>query len=130
MKPSNVGVRWRTAPKKPTAADASLRDKLSKNFLEAFESDFRANGVTVIQKLREESASKYAEIAAKLVTAIEPPKGEELKDMRSVAIRLLKDVGADEFEITEAMIEQAIKRNDEFIDQLLAIKAAAEGQMQ
>jgi hypothetical protein len=129
MKPSNVGVRWRTAPKKPTAAEPSLRDKLSKNFLEAFESDFRTNGATVIQKLREESASKYAEIAAKLVTAIEP-KSEEPRDMRSMAIRLLKDVGANEYEITEDMIEQAIKRNEEFIDQLLAIKAAAEGQMQ
>jgi hypothetical protein len=131
MKPGNIGAKWRTAPKKSTKAnEPTTRDKLSASFLKAFQTDFETYGVETIEKLRAESPSKYAEIAAKLVTAIEPSKSEEVKDMRSLAIRLLKDVGADEYEITEDMIEQAIKRNEEFIDQLLAIKAAAEGQMQ
>jgi hypothetical protein len=130
MKPGNIGVRT-TPPKKSSKAnEPSIRDRLSASFLKAFQSDFETYGVETIEKLRAESPSKYAEIAAKLVTAIEPPKSEEIKDMRSMAIRLLKDVGADEYEITEAMIQQAIKCNDDFIDQLQAIKAAAEGQMQ
>jgi hypothetical protein len=115
--------------RKPKANEATTRDKLSASFLKAFQSDFETYGVETIEKLRAESPSKYTELAAKLVTAIEP-KNEEPKDRRSAAIRLLKEVGANEYEITEDMIEQAIKRNEEFIDQLLAIKAAAEGQMQ
>src|SRR2546430_5329201 len=118
MKPSNIGTRWRTPPKKSSKANEPLttRDRLSASFLKAFQSDFETYGVETIEKLRAESPSKYAEIAAKLVTAIEP-KSEEPKDRRSAAIRLLKEVGANEYEITEDMIEQAIKRNEEFIDQ-------------
>jgi hypothetical protein len=130
MKPSNVGVRWRAPPKKSSKAnEPTTRDKLSASFLKAFQSDFDAYGVETIEKLRAESPSKYAEIAAKLVTAIEP-KSDEPRDMRSMIIRLLKEVGANEFEISEAMIEQAIEANDEFINRLQAIRAAAEGAIQ
>jgi len=43
---------------------------------------------------------------------------------------LLKSVGANEYEITGDMIAEALKCNEAFIDQLQAIRAAAEGQMQ
>ena len=113
--------------KKPKASEPSARDKLSAAFLKAFEADFENYGIEAIEKLREESPAKYAEIAARLITATEP-KSEEPKDVRSLAIRELKDVGA--FEVTEDMIEQVIKAGEEHLDKVLAIKAAAEGAMQ
>ena len=115
-------------PKKPKPTEPSVRDKLSASFLKAFQADFESYGIEAIEKLRvEESPAKYAEIAARLITATEP-KSEEPKDVRSLAIRELKDVGA--FEVTEDMIEQTIKAGEEHLDKVLAIKAAAEGAMQ
>src|SRR5215831_12470638 len=116
-------------PKKPKPTEPSARDKLSAAFLKAFEADFENYGIEAIEKLREESPAKYAEIAARLITATEP-KSEEPKDVRSLAIRELKDVGMDEFQITENMIEEVIKSGEKHLDTVLAVKAAAEGQMQ
>jgi hypothetical protein len=63
-------------PRKPKASEPSLRDKLSQNFLSAFESDFKQNGVAAIESLRQKSPEKYAEIAARLIAATEPkPEG-------------------------------------------------------
>jgi len=119
-------------PRKPKPAEPSTRDKLSASFLKAFQNDFETYGVETIEKLREESPSKYAEIAAKLIAAIEPKAEgfEACKNMRDVGISLLKSVGVSEYEITEDMIAEALKGNDEFINALQAIRAAAEGQMQ
>src|SRR5262245_11364242 len=118
--------------KKPKANEPSLRDKLSANFLRAFESDFETNGVDVIKQLREKSPEKYADIASRLIAASEPkPEGyESCQSLREIGIKLLKNVGCDEFEMTEDMIEAAMAANEAFIERLKQIKAAAEGALQ
>jgi hypothetical protein len=82
--------------------------------------------------MRTKDPTRYAELAGKMIMTAEPREQsiENSRNMHDVAIALLKSVGANEFEISEDMIEQAIKCNEDFIDQLQAIKAAAEGQMQ
>jgi len=95
--------------KKQKPAEPSLRDKLSQNFLRAFETDFDTHGVEVIKQLRQKSPEKYAEIAAKLIAAIEP-RGEGFDSCRSkeeLGRALLESVGANEYEITEDMIAEA-----------------------
>ena len=68
--------------KKQKPAEPSTRDKLSASFLKAFQNDFETYGGETIEKLREESPSKYAEIAAKLIAAIEP-RGEGFDSCRT-----------------------------------------------
>ena len=119
-------------PKKLKASEPSVRDKLSASFLKAFQNDFEINGIEAIEKLREESPSKYAEIASRLIAMVEPPpEGFEVcRTPRDLGIALLKSVQINEYEMTEDMIAQALKCNDDFIDRLQAIRAAAEGAMQ
>jgi len=119
-------------PKKPKASEPSTRDKLSAAFLKAFQSDFENFGIGAIEKLREENPAKYAEIASRLIAMVEPPlEGfEGCRTPRDLGIALLKSVNINEFEMTEDMIAEALKCNDAFIDQLQAIRAAAEGAMQ
>jgi hypothetical protein len=110
-------------PKRPKANEPSLRDKLSQNFLKAFESDFEANGVEAIEKLRIENPAKYAEIASRLIAATEP-KAEGFKacqDMHEIGFKLLQNAGVSEYDITEAMIQDAIAANDAFIAKLQEI---------
>ena len=119
-------------PKKPKASEPSVRDKLSAAFLKAFQSDFESFGIEAIEKLREENPAKYAEIASRLIAVVEPPlEGfEGCRTPRDLGIALLKSVGANEFEMSEDMITEAIKCNDQFINALQAIRAAAEGAIQ
>ena len=109
-----------------------MRDKLSAAFLKAFQADFESFGIEAIEKLREENPAKYAEIASRLIAVVEPPlEGfEGCRTPRDLGIALLKSVHINEYEITEDMIAQALKYNDDFIDRLQAIRAAAEGAMQ
>jgi hypothetical protein len=103
--------------------EPSPRDKLSQNFLKAFESDFEANGVAAIEKLRQESPAKYAEIASRLIAATEPKTEgfQDCQNMHEIGFRLLKKVGVNEFDITEAMIESALEANSKFMAALQAI---------
>src|SRR5262249_35176075 len=112
---------------KPKPNEPSLRDKLSANFLRAFESDFETNGVDVIKQLREKSPEKYADIASRLIAASEPkPDGyEQCQSLREIGIKLLKNVGCNEFDITEAMVADAMAANEAFIERLEQIKAEA-----
>jgi hypothetical protein len=115
-------------PKKPKGNEPSLRDKLSQNFLKAFESDFATNGVEVIRQLRLKSPEKYADIASRLIAATEP-QAEGFKacqNMHEIAFKLLQNAGVNEFDITEAMIEDAIAANDAFIAKLQEIAGQAQ----
>ena len=110
-------------PKKQRGNEPSLRDKLSQNFLRAFESDFEANGIEVIRQLRLKSPEKYADIASRLIAASEP-KAEsfkDCKDLREIGVRLLQKAGVSDFDITEDLITQAVEANDAFIARLQEI---------
>src|SRR5262249_25887855 len=127
-----LGEEMRSS-RKPKAAEPSLRDKLSEAFLKAFEGDFEVNGVEVIKQLRLKSPEKYAEIASRLIAATEPPKADDFasaKNPHELGFRLLKSVGAGDFDIDEHMIEAALAAQDIFIAALQDIRAKAEGAIQ
>src|SRR5262249_34347384 len=110
--------------RKPKNHEPSLRDKLSQNFLRAFESDFETHGVDVIEQLREKSPEKYAKIASKLIATTEPKADgfEQCKDMESIGRRLLRSVGLeDEGAATPAMVQAALDAQDRLISELAKI---------
>jgi uncharacterized protein (DUF2344 family) len=114
---------------KPKLNEPSARDKLSASFVKALQNDFETYGVETIEKLRQENAKAYVEIAAKVISTIEP-KAEEAKDTRSIAIGLLKDTGMSEFEMSEEDITDAAKAREILINELLAIRDRAQGLIQ
>jgi hypothetical protein len=111
--------------RKPKTAEPSLRAKLSAAFLEAFEADFAAHGVNVIEKLRERSPEKYAELAGKLIMTTEPPQDgfESAQTIQELGLKLLKSVGCPEGAATDDMIAQAIERHDQYVADLTQIAA-------
>ena len=115
-------ANWLAKKQKP--AEPSLRDKLSENFMRAFEADFADNGVEAIKALREKSPEKYSEIAARLIAAIESkPDGFSGCDtMEKIGRKLLQSVGADDAMLTDDMIAEAVACNDAFIAKLEAIR--------
>src|SRR5262249_52993859 len=117
-------------PRKPKPSEPSPRDKLAAGFLKAFENDFETHGVEVIERLREKHPDRYAELAARLIATTEPKSDgpETANDFHEMAFRLLKSIGMSEFDITEAMIQEAIDANNVFIDRLQAIRDGAQGQ--
>jgi hypothetical protein len=121
-------------PRKPKPTEPSLRDKLSHEFLRAFESDFEAFGVEAIKALREKSPEKYSEIAARLIATTEPKSDSidfnSANSLQEIALKLLQSVGVNEFEATDNMIQAAIEANDNFIARLMAIRDEAQGAMQ
>jgi hypothetical protein len=107
--------------RKTKAGEPNLRDKLGDAFFKAFEADFEVHGVEVIQRLREKSPEKYAELGAKLIAAAEQPSASDFSrcdSVQDIGRVLLKQVGVDEDAITDAMVEQAVEANDAFIEQL------------
>jgi hypothetical protein len=111
--------------RKSKTADPSLRDKLGENFLREFQSDFEVNGAEVIAQLRLKSPEKYAEIAARLIAATEPSakKGAEPNSVRDIGQEMLMQVGCNEYDITDDMIEQALAANDRLFKELETIAA-------
>lgn len=106
-----------------------MRDKLSENFMLAFEADFAENGVDAIKSLREKSPEKYSEIAARLIAAIEsrPDGFDNCTTMEQIGRKLLQSVGAVDVELTDDMIAEAVACNDAFIAKLEAIRDRAQG---
>jgi len=119
-------------PKKLKGNEPSLRDKLSQSFMKAFESDFETHGVEVIEQLRQKSPEKYAEIAAKLIAAIEPKADgfDDCNDMESIGRKRLRQVGVPEYDATAEMVQEALAAQDIFIAKLQAIRDEAQGPMQ
>src|SRR5262245_33845331 len=112
-------------PKKTRASEPSLRDKLAAKFTKDFLADYDANGVAVIQQLREKHPDRYIEQAARLIsTAAEPGSDfDRAKSMRDIGIGLLKQVGVSEDNMTDEMIEAAIAANDRLVRELEKIAA-------
>jgi len=79
-------------PRKPKPNEPSLRDKLSQNFLRAFEADFASYSAEVIEQLRESHPDRYAEVAVKLIASAQPPasiKRNPLRILAQVCLRVL-----------------------------------------
>lgn len=121
-------------PPRKTKPEPSLLEQLSAP-LRDFVNDFKTHGADVLQKVREDNPEKYLELSTKLlplVAALNPGMDDfsDCNGMRSIGIKLLKSVGCDEFEMTEAMIQEALQHNNQFIERLQAIRARAEGAIQ
>jgi hypothetical protein len=109
-------------PKK-TSNQPSTKERLSAAFVNDFLADYEAEGISAIRALRSKSPEKYCEIATRLIAAHEP-QAEGFKacqNMHEIGFRLLQNAGVNEFDITEAMIEDAIAANDAFIARLQEI---------
>src|ERR1700746_3083521 len=120
--------------KKPKLNEPSLLQKLNEP-LRDFVADFKLHGKSALEQVRERSPEKYLELSTKLlpfVAALNPGADDfsDCKDMQDVAVRLLRSVGLSDFEMTPDMLEDAKKLNDQFIDELQAIRAAAESAIQ
>jgi hypothetical protein len=110
-------------PRKSKSTTPSLRDRLSDNFMKAFEADFAAHGVDVIEQLRLTAPDRYAAIATQLIASVEPPAGifDKAQSMQDIGRGLLQQVGLTD--PSEAQIEMAIKANDELVAKLEMIVA-------
>jgi len=117
---------------KSKAEEPSARDKLSADFTKRLEEKWREKGDEVLEAAFKESPTKIAELIARLVSTSEPkPDGfETCNSHREIAIKLLKSVGANEFDLTEDAIKEAHEANNVFIARLQAIRAKAEGALQ
>jgi hypothetical protein len=108
----------------------STRDKLASGFVEALEKDWAEHGSEVIQQIRLDNPVKYGELIARLVPMdANLPSANDFstcKSMEDIARKLLKSVGCDEDQITDAMITRAIEVNDNFIARLEAIRDRAQ----
>src|SRR5262249_37056696 len=92
--------------------------------LKTFESDFKTNGVEVIEQLREKHPDRYAQIAAQLIATTEPkPDGfESCQSTEAIGRRLLRSVGLeDEDAATPAMVQAALDAQDRMISELAKI---------
>jgi hypothetical protein len=109
--------------RKSKNADLSLRDKLGENFLRAIQSDFEINGAAVIEQLRLKSPEKYTEIAARLIAATEPSANMDAQPNSTWEIgkNSLLEIGCNEFEISDEMIEQAIAAHVRLVTELETI---------
>jgi hypothetical protein len=117
------------APKsKAKAIEPSLRAKLSAVFLEALERDFQENGVEVIKGLREKHLDRYAELVGRTIAQTEPKEDtwDQTKSVQDIARKLLREVGTDEYAMSDDIVEQAVQANDEFIARLVEIKDRAQ----
>ena len=110
--------------------EPSVRDKLAADFLKAFEADFQVHGIKVIELLREKAPEKYAEIATKLIAAAEQPTSTSpfarAKSTRDFGRILLQQQGLAEWEISEAMVDQAVAAATRYSGELELIAAQAE----
>src|SRR5262245_19230705 len=119
---------------KPKANEPSLIEQLS-GPLRDIVNNLKSNVASELEKLRERDSAKYLEFAAKilpLVAALNPGGNEftAAKDKHSLGVALLRSVGANELDLDDRMITDALNAQDEFIAQLQRIRAHAEGQIQ
>ena len=114
-------MRTNKTTRKATS-EPSLRDKLTAKFVEALEADWQEHGTEIIQKLRERSPEKYADIVARLTVPAEPPPApgdyRECKSVFDVARKMLVNNGMHPDAITDAMVEQAAEAADALKDRL------------
>jgi hypothetical protein len=119
-------------PKKKT--EPSLRDQLSEP-LRDFVDDIRTHGPDALKKVREKDPTKYLELATKilpLVAALDPGISDfsDCQTPADIGRQLLKNVGADEYLISDGMIAEAVEAHDLLIAKLEQIRAKAEGDIQ
>src|SRR5262249_52200521 len=84
--------------KAPQPEQPNIRDALTTAFIEQLQKDFAEHGKEIIQKVREEAPSKYAELVLRLIP-LEPRMLEahdKPKTSEDLARHLLRDHGLTE----------------------------------
>ena len=113
--------------RKTQTSEPSLRDRLTVQFIQALEKDWAEHGTNIIEKMRLESPTKYAEVVSRLVVPTEqPPAPNDFSSCQSqadIAVKLLKDIGTPEAGITPNMIDAAIRAQQLFVAELERIAA-------
>src|SRR5262245_26745837 len=108
--------------RKTQTSEPSLRDRLTSQFIEALEKDWAEHGTSIIEKMRLESPTKYAEIVSRLVVPTEqPPAPNDFTSCQSqqdIAIKVLNDVGVPDGGATPSMIEAATEAQLMFVARL------------
>jgi hypothetical protein len=119
-------------PRKPKSQQGLLQE-LSKP-LRDFVADFKQHGKSALEQVRERSPEKYLELSTKLlplVMAFNPTVSDfASKTPEETGAALLKTVGLEEDLMTPALIQEAIKVRDEFLDALQAIAKRQLGHLQ
>jgi Mn-dependent DtxR family transcriptional regulator len=107
--------RQKPKPSEPT---------LSQRAMSALEADFKIHGEVAIQKLREMRPDRYVELATR---GGEKTDGTKHTQSREEAARnlLVKQMGLDEYLVTDAIVELAAQAQDAFVDRLHQICAEA-----
>src|SRR5262245_17791684 len=110
----------------------SLLEQLSAP-LRDFVADFKLHGKDAMEKVREESPSKYLELATKLagLVATLRPEADGFSKANSheeIAIKMLEGVGTPRDAITPDMIEAAVRAHDDLVARLGEI-AQAQGEL-
>jgi hypothetical protein len=110
---------------KAAAKPPNLRDKLSQAFLTAFDDDFQAHGIAVIEALRQRDPTRYCELAGRLIMAVDqPPSPTDFSACQTeadIARQLLTQIGIHDDAITPDMVRQAEEANAALLARLIQI---------
>jgi hypothetical protein len=103
--------------------------------LRDFVADFKQHGKAALEQVRSRDPAKYLELSTKLlplVMAFAPTVTgfAACKTQEEVGAALLKSVGVEEDLMTPALIEEAVKVKNDFLDHLEAIAKRQLGQLQ
>lgn len=106
------------------AAEPSVRDQLSADFIEALAADWKQFGPGVIVAMREESPVKYSELVARLIPLETIPADPfaNAQSQQDIGKKLLEQVGLTQ--PRQDQIEAATDKNIRFISDLEAIAAS------
>src|SRR5262245_58385304 len=108
------------------STEPSARIKLSVDFINGLEQQWREHGNEILDAARKENPTKLAELVARLVPQDLPPTGlfDHVDGIHDIGRRLLMSVGFSEPD--EVSIQAAIEANDRFIAELQAIRDNAQ----
>ncbi len=114
---------------KPPKPKAAVPQKLTTGFVADLQAAWGEHGKEILDKLRTEAPTKFAEILGRLAVAerLSPEKTidfNEAKSMRDIGLKLLQSVGFRDPD--EDSIQAALQANDIFIAKLEAIRDCAQ----
>jgi hypothetical protein len=105
--------------------EPNFRDRLSADFIKGIEGKWREHGEEILEAMRKDNPTKFAEMVARLVPPDPVPVSPfaNAQSLEDVGRKLLESVGLSEDLITDDLIEQALKAHQTLIDRLEEIAA-------
>lgn len=124
FKPLGLGEERSNKP-----AELSAAARLASDFTKAVEEQWRSHGPQVLEAMRRESPTKFAELVARLVpqnVSVPTSPYATATSTRAIGRLLLQEQGIEEYFITESMVDDAIAAQEQFIHTLQLIVGKAE----